>query len=140
MLSPGGFAHVYLVKTQEKLQGRDLHVLKRVAVRDRKLLDEVRREVEVMVSCCFFRCILARRERRVKASAPDRREGNHRPLLRCSSGQRKSIGDESSEGGVLTCALSLAAGRNCSEGTPTSSICTTPTPFIFQTERTRSSS
>lgn len=75
VLSPGGFAHVYLVKTKEKLQGRDLHVLKRVAVRDRKLLDEVRREVEVMVSCCFFRSNLARKERRVRASAPDRRKG-----------------------------------------------------------------
>lgn len=76
VLLPGGFAHVYLVKTQEKLQGRDLHVLKRVAVQDRKLLDEVRREVEVMVSCCSSRSILARMERKGRASAPDRREGS----------------------------------------------------------------
>jgi len=40
---------VYLVKTQELINGTDRHVLKRVAVREKSLLDEVRREVEVMV-------------------------------------------------------------------------------------------
>lgn len=45
----GGFAHVYLVKTAELINGTDRHVLKRVAVREKSLLEEVRREVEVMV-------------------------------------------------------------------------------------------
>lgn len=40
---------MYLVKTQELINGTDRHVLKRVAVREKSLLDEVRREVEVMV-------------------------------------------------------------------------------------------
>ncbi|CDZ96252.1 serine threonine protein [Phaffia rhodozyma] len=47
-LSEGGFAHVYLVKTQEPINGTDRHVLKRVAVREKSLLEEVRKEVEVM--------------------------------------------------------------------------------------------
>lgn len=50
LVDSGGFAHVYLVKTQELINGTDRHVLKRVAVREKSLLDEVRREVEVMVS------------------------------------------------------------------------------------------
>lgn len=50
LLLAGGFAHVYLVRTQEPINGTDRHVLKRVAVREKSLLDEVRREVEVMVS------------------------------------------------------------------------------------------
>jgi hypothetical protein len=45
----GGFAHVYLCRTKELIRGKDQHVLKRVAVREKSLLDEVRREVEVMV-------------------------------------------------------------------------------------------
>lgn len=40
---------MYLVKTAELINGTDRHVLKRVAVREKSLLDEVRREVEVMV-------------------------------------------------------------------------------------------
>lgn len=48
-LSEGAFAHVYQVRTKELVYGTDTHILKRVVVPEKHMLDDVRREVEVMV-------------------------------------------------------------------------------------------
>lgn len=42
---------MYLVQSQKPIGGTTRLVLKRVAVREKPLLEEVRREVEVMVRC-----------------------------------------------------------------------------------------
>ena len=47
-LSEGGFAHVYLVKMPQPVNGTDLAVLKRVAVPDKEALKGMRTEVETM--------------------------------------------------------------------------------------------
>ncbi|CAI4211829.1 unnamed protein product [Parascedosporium putredinis] len=47
-LSEGGFAHVYLVKLPQPIDGTDLAVLKRVAVPDKDTLRGMRTEVETM--------------------------------------------------------------------------------------------
>ncbi|KAH9884569.1 protein kinase-like domain-containing protein [Xylariomycetidae sp. FL2044] len=47
-LSEGGFAHVYLVKLPQPVDGTDQAVLKRVAVPDRETLRGMRTEVETM--------------------------------------------------------------------------------------------
>ncbi|KAJ1337708.1 AP2-associated kinase [Microdochium nivale] len=47
-LSEGGFAHVYLVKMPQPVDGTDLAVLKRVAVPDKETLRGMRTEVETM--------------------------------------------------------------------------------------------
>ncbi|KAL2126544.1 hypothetical protein VTI74DRAFT_711 [Chaetomium olivicolor] len=47
-LSEGGFAHVYLVKLPEPVNGTDQAVLKRVAVPDKESLRGMRTEVETM--------------------------------------------------------------------------------------------
>ena len=47
-LSEGGFAHVYLVKLPQPVDGTDLAVLKRVAVPDKEALRGMRTEVESM--------------------------------------------------------------------------------------------
>ncbi|PKS06807.1 hypothetical protein jhhlp_006882 [Lomentospora prolificans] len=47
-LSEGGFAHVYLVKLPQPVDGTDLAVLKRVAVPDKDTLRGMRTEVETM--------------------------------------------------------------------------------------------
>ncbi|PFH58161.1 hypothetical protein XA68_14084 [Ophiocordyceps unilateralis] len=47
-LSEGGFAHVYLVKMPQPVDGTDLAVLKRVAVPDKDSLRSMRTEVETM--------------------------------------------------------------------------------------------
>ncbi|CAG9944635.1 unnamed protein product [Clonostachys rosea f. rosea IK726] len=47
-LSEGGFAHVYLVKMPQPIDGTDLAVLKRVAVPDKEALRGMRTEVETM--------------------------------------------------------------------------------------------
>ncbi|KAG6018995.1 hypothetical protein E4U41_003451 [Claviceps citrina] len=47
-LSEGGFAHVYLVKLSSPVDGKDLAVLKRVAVPDKEALRGMRTEVETM--------------------------------------------------------------------------------------------
>ena len=50
----GGFAHVYLVRSSNAIpSGSDqfLHVLKRLAVPDKVQLQDVRKEVDIMVSC-----------------------------------------------------------------------------------------
>ncbi|KAI2636354.1 kinase-like protein [Hypomontagnella submonticulosa] len=47
-LSEGGFAHVYLVKMPQPVNGTDQAVLKRVAVPDRETLRGMRTEVETM--------------------------------------------------------------------------------------------
>lgn len=46
----GGFAHVYLVKSQAPIDGSMVHVLKRIAVPDKEALKGVRKEVDIMVS------------------------------------------------------------------------------------------
>ncbi len=48
--SPGGFAHVYLVRSQQPIGGTTSHVLKRIAVSDEIMLKEVQKEVDVMVT------------------------------------------------------------------------------------------
>ncbi|KAG9027687.1 hypothetical protein FRB95_007458 [Tulasnella sp. JGI-2019a] len=47
-LSQGGFAHVYLVRTPHPVNGTTQHVLKRMAVSDDVMLQEVKKEVDVM--------------------------------------------------------------------------------------------
>ncbi|KAI1335150.1 kinase-like domain-containing protein [Xylariaceae sp. FL0016] len=47
-LSEGGFAHVYLVKLPQSINGTDQAVLKRVAVPDKETLRGMRTEVETM--------------------------------------------------------------------------------------------
>jgi|SRR5579862_7328236 len=47
-LSEGGFAHVYLVKLSQTIDGSDVAVLKRVAVPDKDALASMRIEVETM--------------------------------------------------------------------------------------------
>ncbi|KAG8883633.1 hypothetical protein FRB98_002883 [Tulasnella sp. 332] len=47
-LSQGGFAHVYLVRTPQPVNGTTQHVLKRMAVSDDIMLQEVKKEVDVM--------------------------------------------------------------------------------------------
>ena len=47
--SPGGFAHVYLVRTATPVYNTTHHVLKRIAVPYEKMLTEVKQEVDVMV-------------------------------------------------------------------------------------------
>ena len=51
----GGFAHVYLVKLTQVVDGTDVAVLKRVAVPDKESLASMRVEVETMV-CPFKSC------------------------------------------------------------------------------------
>ncbi|CAK5280905.1 unnamed protein product, partial [Mycena citricolor] len=47
-LSQGGFAHVYLVRTATPVYGTTHHVLKRIAVANDTMLNEVRKEVDIM--------------------------------------------------------------------------------------------
>ncbi|CDZ96921.1 ap2-associated kinase [Phaffia rhodozyma] len=47
-LSSGAFAHVYQVRTPTPIGGTDTFILKRVIVPEKHMLDEIRREVEVM--------------------------------------------------------------------------------------------
>lgn len=47
-LSEGGFAHVYVVTLPKPVDGKEKAVLKRVAVRDKEQLAEMRNEVETM--------------------------------------------------------------------------------------------
>lgn len=47
--TPGGFAHVYLVRTSAPVYGTTHHVLKRIAVANEAMLTEVKKEVDVMV-------------------------------------------------------------------------------------------
>lgn len=49
-LSQGGFAHVYLVRTPQPVFGTTHHVLKRIAVANTAMLEEVKKEVDIMVS------------------------------------------------------------------------------------------
>jgi hypothetical protein len=49
-LSQGGFAHVYLVRTPQPVFGTTHHVLKRIAVANAAMLEEVKKEVDIMVS------------------------------------------------------------------------------------------
>lgn len=46
----GGFAHVYLVRTDQPVLGTTQHVLKHIRVAHESLLNEVKREVDIMVS------------------------------------------------------------------------------------------
>jgi AP2-associated kinase len=50
MRSAGGFAHVYLVRTPQPIFGTTHHVLKRIAVANAAMLEEVKKEVDIMVS------------------------------------------------------------------------------------------
>lgn len=54
----GGFAHVYLVRTAEPVFNTTHHVLKRIAVQSEAMLNEVKKEVDIMVgrSVLFCRC------------------------------------------------------------------------------------
>ena len=45
----GGFAHVYLVRTAEPVFGTTHHVLKRIAVPNEAMLNDVKKEVDIMV-------------------------------------------------------------------------------------------
>ncbi|KAL5533626.1 hypothetical protein ACEPAG_86 [Sanghuangporus baumii] len=47
-LSQGGFAHVYLVRTTEPVFGTTHHVLKRIAVPNEAMLNDVKKEVDIM--------------------------------------------------------------------------------------------
>ncbi|KAL5519560.1 AKL1 [Sanghuangporus vaninii] len=47
-LSQGGFAHVYLVRTAEPVFGTTHHVLKRIAVPNEAMLNDVKKEVDIM--------------------------------------------------------------------------------------------
>ncbi|KAI5118386.1 hypothetical protein M0805_005848 [Coniferiporia weirii] len=47
-LSQGGFAHVYLVRTAEPVFNTTHHVLKRIAVADEAMLNDVKKEVDIM--------------------------------------------------------------------------------------------
>lgn len=47
---PGGFAHVYLVRTSTPVYNTTHHVLKRIAVPNETMLAEVKKEVDIMVS------------------------------------------------------------------------------------------
>ncbi|THH08480.1 hypothetical protein EW145_g2682 [Phellinidium pouzarii] len=47
-LSQGGFAHVYLVRTAEPVFNTTRHVLKRIAVSDEAMLNDVKKEVDIM--------------------------------------------------------------------------------------------
>ncbi|KAH9854277.1 hypothetical protein C2E23DRAFT_66293 [Lenzites betulinus] len=47
-LSPGGFAHVYLVRTAQPVYNTTHHVLKRIAVPNEAMLSEVKKEVDIM--------------------------------------------------------------------------------------------
>lgn len=51
---PGGFAHVYLVHTAEPVFGTTHHVLKRIAVANEAMLNDVKKEVDIMVRGIFF--------------------------------------------------------------------------------------
>ena len=51
---PGGFAHVYLVRTTQPVHGTTHHVLKRIAVQNESMLTEVKKEVDIMVRSFFF--------------------------------------------------------------------------------------
>lgn len=46
---PGGFAHVYLVRTDKPVGGTTQHVLKHIRVNQESMLNEVRKEVDIMV-------------------------------------------------------------------------------------------
>lgn len=48
----GGFAHVYLVRTATPVYNTTRHVLKRIAVPNEIMLNEVKKEVDIMV--CIF--------------------------------------------------------------------------------------
>ena len=50
MLTSGGFAHVYLVKSATPVNGTHHHVLKRMLVADHVMLQDVKKEVDIMVS------------------------------------------------------------------------------------------
>lgn len=45
----GGFAHVYVVRIDQIVEGTDIAVLKRVAVPDKEALANMRTEVDTMV-------------------------------------------------------------------------------------------
>ncbi|KIM32268.1 hypothetical protein M408DRAFT_326890 [Serendipita vermifera MAFF 305830] len=47
-LSQGGFAHVYLVRTATPVNGTTQHVLKRMLVADHMMLQDVKKEVDIM--------------------------------------------------------------------------------------------
>ncbi|KAH8111853.1 hypothetical protein DFH11DRAFT_1728982 [Phellopilus nigrolimitatus] len=47
-LSQGGFAHVYLVRTAEPVFNTTHHVLKRIAVANEAMLNDVKKEVDIM--------------------------------------------------------------------------------------------
>ncbi|PAV22841.1 serine threonine [Pyrrhoderma noxium] len=47
-LSQGGFAYVYLVRTAEPVYGTTHHVLKRIAVANEAMLNDVKKEVDIM--------------------------------------------------------------------------------------------
>ncbi|KAI0652568.1 hypothetical protein C8Q79DRAFT_1005742 [Trametes meyenii] len=47
-LPPGGFAHVYLVRTAQPVYNTTHHVLKRIAVPNEAMLSEVKKEVDIM--------------------------------------------------------------------------------------------
>ncbi|KAH7105144.1 hypothetical protein BKA62DRAFT_437921 [Auriculariales sp. MPI-PUGE-AT-0066] len=47
-LSQGGFAHVYLVRTDKPVGGTTQHVLKHIRVAQESMLNEVRKEVDIM--------------------------------------------------------------------------------------------
>ena len=49
-LISGGFAHVYLVRTAEPVFNTTHHVLKRIAVANEEMLNEVKKEVDIMVT------------------------------------------------------------------------------------------
>lgn len=50
----GGFAHVYLVRTAEPVFGTTHHVLKRIAVANEAMLNDVKKEVDIMVRSFYL--------------------------------------------------------------------------------------
>lgn len=56
----GGFAHVYLVRSAAPVNGTIHHVLKRMLVADHAMLQDVKKEVDIMVSCALRQHIATR--------------------------------------------------------------------------------
>lgn len=58
VLDAGGFAHVYLVRTAEPVFNTTHHVLKRMAVASEEMLNEVKKEVDIMVRRPVLLCAI----------------------------------------------------------------------------------
>jgi hypothetical protein len=80
----GGFAHVYVVRTATPINNTTQHVLKRIAVSDEAMLNEVKKEVDIMVGRLTISCGygLMRESSADPARSPEHRE-SHRRVVAC---------------------------------------------------------